>query len=90
MVNTAKIYRVTLIGILLSLVIFITFTGCSPKPEVQKQELNFLITGSPLELDPTQTNESFATPIIYHVFEPLLREDASGSLAPALAEKWEV
>lgn len=64
--------------------------GCSPQAEEPLQELRFMLLDEPTELDPTTGNESFATPIMYHVFEPLLREDASGTIVGGLAEAWEV
>lgn len=65
-------------------------SGCSAPAAVTQQTLRFMLLDEPTELDPTTGNESFATPIMYHVFEPLLREDQSGTLIGALAESWEV
>ncbi len=75
----------------MSLMAVILFSiGCQAKAPEATQEFRFLLQSAPTELDPTQTNESFATPIIYHVYEPLLREDSQGKLIPGLAERWEV
>lgn len=85
MIGHRKMFHLTL---LLFTVILLTM-GCKTSLAENPQELRFLLLEEPTELDPTTGNESYATPIMYHAFEPLLREDINGALTPGLAERWE-
>ena len=54
-----------------------------------KQELIFVLSNQPDSLDPSYTNNSFATPFIINCFEGLVTYDTKGELVPGNAENWE-
>ncbi|MDR3051236.1 MAG: peptide ABC transporter substrate-binding protein [Oscillospiraceae bacterium] len=55
------------------------------------QELIFALQNEPDGIDPSVTNNSFAAPFLFNVFEGLVTYDtADGSLIPGNAESWTV
>lgn len=53
------------------------------------QELTFVLNNEPDSLDPSYTNNSFASPFLSNLFEGLVTYDDKGELAPGNAESWE-
>ena len=53
------------------------------------QELTFVLNNEPDSLDPSYTNNSFASPFLANLFEGLVTYDENGELAPGNAESWE-
>ena len=53
------------------------------------QELTFVLNNEPDSLDPSYTNNSFASPFLTNLFEGLVTYDENGELAPGNAETWE-
>ncbi len=53
------------------------------------QELTFVLNNEPDSLDPSYTNNSFASPFLTNLFEGLVTYDENGELAPGNAESWE-
>ena len=53
------------------------------------QELTFVLNNQPDSLDPSYTNNSFASPFINNCFEGLVTYDEKGEIVPGNAEKWE-
>ncbi len=54
------------------------------------QQMTFALGNEPDGLDPSVTNNSFASPFLNNLFEGLVTYDASGSLAPGNAESWTI
>lgn len=55
------------------------------------QEITFALHNTPDGIDPTVTNNSFASPIIYNAFEGLVTYSTTdGSLIPGQAESWDI
>ncbi len=52
------------------------------------QELTFVLNNEPDTIDPTITNNSFATPFIMNCFEGLVTYDETGTVVPGNAESW--
>ena len=46
------------------------------------QELTFVLNNEPDSLDPSYTNNSFASPFLTNLFEGLVTYDENGELAP--------
>ena len=55
----------------------------------EAQELTFVLNNEPDSLDPSYTNNSFASPFLTNLFEGLVTYDENGELAPGNAESWE-
>lgn len=53
------------------------------------QELTFVLNNEPDSLDPSYTNNSFASPFLANLFEGLVTYDENRELAPGNAESWE-
>ena len=53
------------------------------------QEVTFVLNNEPDSLDPSYTNNSFASPFLSNLFEGLVTYDENGELAPGNAESWE-
>ncbi|MCK8060460.1 MULTISPECIES: peptide ABC transporter substrate-binding protein [unclassified Fusibacter] len=89
--NTKKI---KLFSLSLALALLISSCQAGPPDTLDKEDngdtLRFMLLEEPKELDPTEANESYASPVIYHTFEPLLVIDQNGDLIPAAASSWEV
>lgn len=52
------------------------------------QELTFVLNNEPDTIDPTITNNSFATPFIVNCFEGLVTYNEAGEVVPGNAETW--
>lgn len=52
------------------------------------QELTFVLNNEPDTIDPTITNNSFATPFIVNCFEGLVTYNEAGEVVPGNAESW--
>ena len=52
------------------------------------QELTFVLNNDPDTIDPTITNNSFATPFIVNCFEGLVTYNEAGEVVPGNAETW--
>lgn len=66
----------------------------APAAEAEKvladaQEMTFVLNNEPDGIDPTITNNSFATPFLSNCFEGLVTYDETGSVVPGNAESWE-
>ncbi|KUO72131.1 MAG: hypothetical protein APF77_00920 [Clostridia bacterium BRH_c25] len=57
---------------------------------VKKDSLVFSINGDIATLDPKLTKDTVTFLVLFQMFDPLIREEPDGTLAPGLAEKWEV
>lgn len=55
-----------------------------------EQKLVFALQNEPDGLDPSITNNSFASPILLNTFEGLVTYDASNSIVGAMAESWTI
>ena len=53
------------------------------------QEMVFVLNNEPDTIDPTITNNSFATPFLINCFEGLVTYDENGEVVPGNAESWE-
>ena len=53
------------------------------------QELTFVLNNEPDSLDPSYTNNSFASPFLTNLFEGLVTYDENGELVAGNAESWE-
>ena len=53
------------------------------------QEVTFVLNNEPDSLDPSYTNNSFASHFLSNLFEGLVTYDENGELAPGNAESWE-
>jgi len=53
------------------------------------QELTFVLNNEPDTIDPTITNNSFATPVIMNCFEGLVTYDENGEVVAGNAEDWD-
>lgn len=61
----------------------------APKEVTGAQELTFALNNIPDGIDPTVTNNSFATVFLLNCFEGLVTYDANGEVVAGNAEKWE-
>ena len=50
----------------------------------EAQELTFVLNNEPDSLDPSYTNNSFASPFLTNLFEGLVTYDENGELAPGM------
>ena len=67
-----------------------TSTSSSSAPAVA-QTVKFALQNTPDGIDPTITNNSFASPIIVNTFEGLVTYSTTdGSLIPGQAERWDI
>ncbi|MFR2408710.1 MAG: hypothetical protein ACLS70_06395 [[Clostridium] symbiosum] len=53
------------------------------------QEMTFVLNNEPDGIDPTITNNSFATPFLVNCFEGLVTYNEKGEVVPGNAESWE-
>ncbi|NLY09449.1 MAG: peptide ABC transporter substrate-binding protein [Tissierellia bacterium] len=53
------------------------------------QEITFVLSNEPDGLDPSVTNNSFASPFLLNLFEGLVSTNENGELIPGIAESWE-
>lgn len=53
------------------------------------QEMTFVLSNEPDTIDPTVTNNSFATPFLVNCFEGLVTYNEAGEVVPGNAESWE-
>ncbi len=54
------------------------------------QEMVFVLNNEPDTIDPTITNNSFATPFLINCFEGLVTYDENGEVVPGNAESWDI
>ncbi len=54
-----------------------------------EQEMTFVLNNEPDTIDPTVTNNSFATPFLVNCFEGLVTYNEDGEVVPGNAESWE-
>ena len=54
-----------------------------------EQEMTFVLNNEPDTIDPTVTNNSFATPFLVNCFEGLVTYNEEGEVVPGNAESWE-
>lgn len=62
----------------------------SSSAEAADQDITFVLSDEPDGLDPSITNNSFASPYLTNLFEGLVTYDKNGELVPGLAESWDV
>ncbi|GHV00292.1 peptide ABC transporter substrate-binding protein [Spirochaetia bacterium] len=82
---------VTLSAVLLAL----AFTACgnsgsTTKPAGTQQRIVFSLQSVPDGLDPGVTNNSFASPLLFNLFEGLITYDRNNNIVPGLAESWTI
>lgn len=76
-------------------VFLILLSGCTSvdklkETSVQVEPLRFMLPGEASNFDPGITGEIYASPFIYHAFEPLVRLSETGEVMPGVAERWEI
>lgn len=91
--------KLTLFVVIIML-LSIVLSACGGKPQtvvdapteevVVEQKLTFALQNEPDGLDPSITNNSFASPILLNTFEGLVTYDASNSVVGAMAESWDI
>ena len=78
---------------MLLLALVIVAAGCSsnddPASGETKDSVILAITGEPTSLDSADANDLNTFSIQCNLYDGLIRQEADGSLVPALAESWE-
>ena len=65
-------------------------TGSASQPQAKAQKIVFALQNVPDGLDPGITNNSFAAPFLFNLFEGLITYDKDNNIIPALAESWTI
>ncbi|MDR0629967.1 MAG: peptide ABC transporter substrate-binding protein [Treponema sp.] len=65
-------------------------TGSAAQPQAKAQKIVFALQNVPDGLDPGITNNSFAAPFLFNLFEGLITYDKDNNIIPALAESWTI
>ncbi|MFP3090529.1 peptide ABC transporter substrate-binding protein [Treponema sp. TIM-1] len=65
-------------------------TGSAAQPQEKAQKIVFALQNVPDGLDPGITNNSFAAPFLFNLFEGLITYDKENNIIPALAERWTI
>ncbi|MDR2069655.1 MAG: peptide ABC transporter substrate-binding protein [Spirochaetaceae bacterium] len=65
-------------------------TGSAAQPQEKAQKIVFALQNVPDGLDPGITNNSFAAPFLFNLFEGLITYDKDNNIIPALAESWTI
>jgi oligopeptide transport system substrate-binding protein len=61
----------------------------APVEATGDQEITFVLSNQPDSIDPSYTNNSFASFVLANCFEGLVTYDENGEIAPGDAESWE-
>jgi oligopeptide transport system substrate-binding protein len=81
------------------LILTLAFSACGNRsagsasgsqPQERPQKIIFALQNVPDGLDPGITNNSFAAPFLFNLFEGLITYDKDNNIIPALAESWTI
>ena len=89
-----KVLGGVIVVILIAVGVFMMTGDKTGDPNVsassKKDAVVFSISSEPSSLDPARTKDAITYLVIYQMFDTLIREEPDGTLAPALAESWEI